>query len=132
VLLFAGADTEGLPVIVRPEAGTIVVGRTEAPFAVADLPAGEDLELRIFADKFLVEVFVNGRQALVSVFAGYRAGNELRAYAFGRRERMEPTTIRTVEIWKLQPTNQGFFTARDSRIWEPASRMGLAQGAGTG
>ena len=120
VLLFADDDHEGLPVLLRPESGTICVGDTEAPFAVANLPPGEDLELRIFVDKYLVEVFVNGRQALLTVFTAYRdGGNELRAYLFGRRPRTPPLTLRTVEIWKLKPTNQGFFAARDSRIWEP-------------
>ena len=120
VLLFADDDHEGLPVLLRPESGTICVGATEAPFAVANLPPGEDLELRIFVDKYLVEVFVNGRQALLTVFTAYRdGGNELRAYLFGRRPRTPPLTLRTVEIWKLKPTNQGFFAARDSRIWEP-------------
>ena len=120
VLLFADDDHEGLPVLLRPESGTICVGATEAPFAVADLPQGEDLELRIFVDKYLVEVFVNGRQAALTVFTAYRdGGSELRAYLFGRRPRTPPLTLRTVEIWKLKPTNQGFFAARDSRIWEP-------------
>ena len=120
VLLFAGDDHEGLPVLIRPETGTICAGATEAPFAVADLPAGEDLELRIFVDKYLVEVFVNGRQALLTVFTAYRdGGSELRAYLFGSRGRTPPLTLRTVEIWKLRPTNHGFFDARASRIWEP-------------
>ena len=120
VLLFAGDRHEGLPVLIRPESGTICVGATEAPFAVADLPPGEDLELRIFVDKYLVEVFVNDRQALLSVFPDYRdAGNELRAYLFGHAARTPSLTLRTVEVWKLKATNQGFFEARESRIWEP-------------
>ena len=120
VLLFADDDHEGLPVLIRPETGTICAGATEAPFAVADLPAGEHLDLRIFVDKYLVEVFVNGRQALLTVFAAYRdGGSELRGYLFGRRPFTPPLTLRTVETWKLEPTNQGFFDARESRIWEP-------------
>ena len=55
---------EGLPVIIHPETGTIQLGTTEAPFAVSDLPAGDDFELRIFIDKYLVEVFVCDRQAV--------------------------------------------------------------------
>ena len=120
VRLFADDDHEGLLVLIRPETGTICAGATEAPFAVTDLPPGEDLELRVFVDKYLVEVFVNGRQALLTVFTAYRdAGGELRSYLFGSRGRKPPLTLRTVEIWKLRPTSQGFFEARASRIWEP-------------
>ena len=119
LLLFADDAHEGLPIVIRPESGTICAGATEAPFAVADLPPGEDLELRVFVDKYLVEVFVNDRQALLTVFTDYRAANELRAYLFGHRARTTPLTLRRVEIWKLRPTNQGFFAARESRIWEP-------------
>ena len=42
------------------------IGTTEAPFAVADLAPGEDVELRIFIDKYLIELFANGRQAVVT------------------------------------------------------------------
>ena len=27
--------------------------------------------------------------------------------------------LRSIEIWKLKPTNQGFLEARESRIWAP-------------
>lgn len=120
LLLFADDAHEGLPIVIRPESGTICAGATEAPFAVAGLPPGEDLELRVFVDKYLVEVFVNDRQALLTVFTAYRgAGKELRAYLFGHRARTSPLTLRRVDIWKLRPTNQGFFAARENRIWEP-------------
>jgi len=119
VLLFAGEDGEGLPVLVRPEAGTICVGDAEAPFAVRDLPEGEDVDLRIFVDKYLVEVFANGRQALLGACMDYRkTGTGLRAYSF-HGWGSHPNTIRKVEIWKLKPTNQGFLEARQSRIWAP-------------
>ncbi len=123
VRLFADDRDEGLLILLRPETGTLCVGDTEAPFAVADLPAGEDLELRIFVDKYLVEVFANGRQAALSVFMGYRAGgNQMRGYVFGRSDKVAPTTFRSVEIWKLKPTNQGFFEARANPIWQPDTR----------
>jgi hypothetical protein len=90
------------------------MGGTEAPFAVADLPGGEDVELRIFIDKYLVELFVNDRQAAVGVHMDYDAAGGLDAYTFGA-----PTTIEKVEIWRLHPTNQGYYEARQNRIWEP-------------
>ena len=120
VQLFASEGSEGLPVLIRPESGTICVGDTEAPLALAELSEGEDIELRIFVDKYLVEVFVNGRQAVLRPFMAYRdGGNELRGYVFSGRDNTTPTTIRKVEIWKLRPVNQGFLEARETRIWAP-------------
>lgn len=123
LLLFSSDIHEGLPILIQPESGTISVGGTEAPFAVAELPPGEDLELRVFVDKYLVEVFVNDRQAALTAFMPYPSrGAELRAYLFGSRARATPPlTLRKVELWKLRPTNQGFFEARRNRIWEPAT-----------
>ena len=112
--LFSDEDREGLPILIHPETGTLRIGMTEAPFAVADLPEGEDVELRIFIDKYLVEVFANDRQAVVGAHNDYQLANGLNAYTYGA-----PTTIRQLEIWKLKPTNQGFFEARENRIWAP-------------
>jgi len=117
-LLHAGDNGEGLPVIVRPESGTVCVGETEAPFAVADLPKGEDIELRIFADKYLVEVFVNGRQAALAACMDYRNGRGLKFYSFAGRHG-SPMIVRNLQIWKLKPTTQGFFEALENRIWAP-------------
>jgi sucrose-6-phosphate hydrolase SacC (GH32 family) len=114
--LFASEKNEGLPILLRPETGTLRVGATEAPFAVASLPKGEDVELRIFIDKYVVEVFANDRQAMIAAHMEYRGQHGLAGYSFG-----DPTTIKSVEIWKLSPTNQGFFEAQKSRIWEPAT-----------
>ena len=117
--LFAGTGSEGFMILFRPESGTICIGETEAPFAVADLPAGEDVELRIYIDKYLVEVFINDRQAAVGAFMGYLDGGvDLIAYNYGGKE-TGPMRIRSVEIWKLEPTNQGFFEALKSRNWAP-------------
>jgi sucrose-6-phosphate hydrolase SacC (GH32 family) len=75
------------------------------------------VELRIFMDKYLVEVFVNDRQAMVAAHMDYRGKTGLDAYSFAR-----PTTLKSVEIWKLKPTNQGFREAQKNRIWEPATQ----------
>jgi len=85
---------------------------------VADLPEVEDLELRIFVDKYLVEVFVIGRQAALTSYMDYRDGSHLKLYSFAGRHGT-PTKIRQLEIWKLKPTNQGFFEARENRVWAP-------------
>ena len=100
--------------VIRPETATIAVGDTEAPFAVDDLPAGEDVELRIFVDKYVVEVFANDRQAVVAACEEYDKANQLVGYTFGAS-----TKIREVKIWRLKATNQGFLDAKESRIWVP-------------
>jgi beta-fructofuranosidase len=117
VVLFGDEGDGGLPVIVRPDSGTLRVGDSDAPFAVADLPPGEDLDLRIFIDKYIVEVFANDRQA---VFASFKNGHTkpgLYAFSVG-----SPTTLKRLDLWRLKPTNQGFLEARRSRIWEPAAQ----------
>lgn len=89
------------------------MGTVEAPFSVVDLPAGEDLEIRIFIDKYLIEVFVNDRQAVVGAFMDYKSNTGLYAYTYGAG-----TTIKELKIWKIKPTNQGVLEARQNRIWE--------------
>lgn len=115
--LFSDGKTGGLPIVIRPETRTLRVGNTEAPFAVADLPKGEGVELRIFIDKYLVEVFANGRQAVIAAHADYRGKTDLHGYTFGA-----PTTLKKVEIWRLKPTNQGFHEAQKNRNWEPDTK----------
>lgn len=112
--LFADGKGGGLPILFRPETGALRVGSTEAPFSVADLPAGEDVELRIFVDKYLVEVFVNDRQAMVASYADYRGKFDLEAFTV-----RTPITIKSLEIWKLKPTNEGFLEAQKKHVWEP-------------
>lgn len=113
-VLFADENSDGLSIVLRPETGALRVGTTEAPFAVADLPEDEDVELRIFIDKYLVEVFVNSRQAVLSSYMDYAGKTGLDAFTVGA-----PTIIKSLDIWKLKPTNQGFLEARENRIWEP-------------
>ena len=106
--------------LLRPESGTICLGDTEAPFRVSNLPHGENLDIRIFIDKYLVEIFVNGRQALLGTFMEYKeAGNQLRGYVFGGTNNEDVTVLGRIDIWKMHATNQGFLEARQNRIWEP-------------
>jgi sucrose-6-phosphate hydrolase SacC (GH32 family) len=114
VQLFTDEHAQGLPILIHPESGTLRVGSTEAPFAVADLTPEEDVEIRIFVDKYLVEVFANDRQSAVAAYMDYRSPIGLNVYAYGTA-----TTIKSIEIWKMRPTNQGYFAAEESRIWEP-------------
>lgn len=114
--LFSEGDGAGLPIVFRPETGALRVGTTEAPFRLTDLPANEDVELRIFVDRHLVEVFVNDRQAMVAHYPNYDGKTEFVGFTVGA-----PTTLKRVETWKIRPTNAGFFQAQKSRIWEPNS-----------
>lgn len=116
ITLFSDGKGGGLPILIRNDTGTVRVGDTEAPFAVSDLPPGEDVELRVFIDKYFVEVFVNDRQAMVATYMGYRGKTGLDEYSFG-----PPAPLKKVEIWKLKPANKGFREARTSRVWEPAT-----------
>ena len=116
VQLFASEGQQGLPILFHPEYSTLRIGTTEAPFAVTDLAEGEDLEMRIFIDKYLVEVFVNDRQAALIAHMEYKAGNALNLYSYGG-----PTTLKQVEIWMMKPTNEGFRKALKNRIWVPTT-----------
>lgn len=116
-LLFADEEGGGLPIILRPETGTVRVGTTDVPFAAADLAEDEDIELRIFIDKYLVEVFVNSRRAVVSTHLDYAGKTGLDAFTVGAT-----TNLKSLEIWKLKHTNQGFLEAQRTRIWEPDAR----------
>ena len=104
----------GVPIVVDPTTRTLQVGDVSAPFAVADLPAGEDLELRVFIDKYLVEVFANDRQAVIAAdLKGWRRKQRgVALYAYGR-----PTTFQKLETWTLAPTAAGFHEAARNRIW---------------
>lgn len=55
---------DGFPITVERESKTLRLGSTKVPF---ELKAGEDLELRVFLDKTMIEVFANDRQAAVAV-----------------------------------------------------------------
>ena len=81
------------------------------------MPTDGDFELRIFVDKFLVEVFANDRQAVLAEYADSRSKFDLKAFSIGAN-----TTLKKVEIWKLKPTNQGFRAAQKNRNWEPETK----------
>ena len=53
----------GLRIAVLADSKTLRVGTVNAPF---ELKEGEDLQLRVFVDKNLVEVFANDRQAALN------------------------------------------------------------------
>jgi len=62
VSVFCDKDGKGFPVTIKSESKGLAMGEIKPPF---ELKKGEDLNLRIFLDKGMVEVFVNDRQAAV-------------------------------------------------------------------
>lgn len=73
---------------------SVEVGKVVAPFALEE---GEDLSLRVFVDKNLVEVFVNGRQAVVTAIP-FVAKNTA-VHLFSNRGGVE---VKAVQFWKMQ------------------------------
>ena len=115
--VFADGKGGGLPIVFRPETSSLRVGSAEAPFSIASLPDGEDITVRIFVDRHIVEVFVNDRQAMLAHHREYQSHPVLSAFTVGA-----PTVLKKVETWKLHPTNQGFRDAQKNRLWEPSPR----------
>jgi beta-fructofuranosidase len=84
----------GLRVAVLPESNTLRVGNVNAPFK---LKQGEDLTLRVFVDKNLVEVFANDRQAAAA--ARKYAPDTLGVSLFSNGG---DTTVKQVRSWKMK------------------------------
>jgi len=62
VNVFCTADGTGFPITIQAESKKLAIGKIAAPF---ELKPGEALNLRVFLDKDMVEVFANDRQAVV-------------------------------------------------------------------
>jgi sucrose-6-phosphate hydrolase SacC (GH32 family) len=84
----------GMRVAYMPEGKTLRVGTVHAPF---ELKKGEDLTLRIFIDKNLVEVFANDRQAAVS--AGRFVPENLDVSLFSKGG---DSVVKQVKCWKMK------------------------------
>ena len=66
VRVFCDSEGSGFPITIKPESGVLAMGDINPPFK---LKPGEDLNLRVFLDRGMVEVFVNDRQAAVYMHA---------------------------------------------------------------
>jgi sucrose-6-phosphate hydrolase SacC (GH32 family) len=89
----------GMRIALNAESGTLCVGKVQAPFR---LKPGEDLTLRIFIDKNLVEVFANDRQAAAAA-SRYNAQN-LGIRLLGKSK---DVTIRKLTAWKMKTIYEG-------------------------
>jgi len=84
----------GVRVAVMADSKTLRVGTVHAPF---ELKEGEDLTLRVFVDKNLVEVFANDRQAAVS--AGKYVPENLGVSLFSKGG---DALVKEVQIWRMK------------------------------
>jgi len=57
------SGVQGFPISVDPESKTLTLGYLKVPF---ELYNDEDITLRIFLDRYVIEVFANDRQAAVA------------------------------------------------------------------
>jgi sucrose-6-phosphate hydrolase SacC (GH32 family) len=90
----------GVRVAYLPASKTLRVGTVNAPF---DLKQGEDLALRVFVDKNLVEVFANDRQAAVAAAGKYVPENlGVRLFSGGG-----DTLVKQVKGWKMKSIYAG-------------------------
>ena len=84
----------GLRVAYAAESKTLQVGNVHAPFA---LKPGEDLTLRVFIDKNLVEVFANDRQAAVA--AGKYVPENVGVSLFSKGG---DVLVKEIKSWKMK------------------------------
>ncbi|MBW8017774.1 MAG: hypothetical protein FVQ82_16495 [Planctomycetes bacterium] len=91
---------DGMRIAVNLESKQLRVGRVTAPF---NLKQGEDLTLRVFVDKNLVEVFANDVQAVVAARADCPPQNtHARLFSAGGDLKAE-----TVTAWKMKSIYEG-------------------------
>jgi sucrose-6-phosphate hydrolase SacC (GH32 family) len=92
VLCDAGGQG-GLTVRYEPQSKALFLDTLKVPL---ELPAGEDLQLRVFVDKTLVEVFANDRQAALAACATPQGTN---VALFGDGGDVSATSVR---CWKMK------------------------------
>ena len=74
------------------------VSEQRAPF---ELKKGETLQLNIFIDKAIIEVFANGRQCITQVvYPEMKNSNEVKIFSGD-----EKIKVKSVEVWKMATTN---------------------------
>ena len=99
VHLLADAEgQDGISVIAGADRESLRVGTIEAPFQLRD---GEDLTLRVFIDKNLVEVFANDRQAAVFAYQHIRKNPNIRLFARGG-----DAAVKSIKAWKMKTIYQ--------------------------
>ncbi|MDP1562874.1 MAG: glycoside hydrolase family 32 protein, partial [Pirellulaceae bacterium] len=87
-------NNHGFAIAFEPGANMLTMSETQIPF---ELQSSEDLELRVFLDKSIIEVFVNDRLAALAphVYAPENLGVSL--FSKG-----DATHVKEVQAWKLR------------------------------
>jgi len=93
VRVFCDKDGNGFPITIKPASKALTMGKIKPPF---ELKKGEDLDLRIFLDKGMVEVFVNDRQA--AVYMHPHAKENVRVSLFSNGGDI----VAKVKAWKMK------------------------------
>ncbi|MHC5058972.1 MAG: GH32 C-terminal domain-containing protein [Planctomycetota bacterium] len=93
------AGENGTRIAINRERNTLKVGRVTAPFELKD---GDDLTLRVFVDKNLVEVFANDIQAVFCKDGKPGPGATTRLFASGG-----DLKVSEVSAWKMKSAYEG-------------------------
>lgn len=72
-----------------------------------------EIELRIFIDRYVVEVFANDRQAVLEMCPGFAENKGLCAVSKGGS-----SAISELCVWTLKPANQGYLEAVKTGNWK--------------
>jgi beta-fructofuranosidase len=95
VHLLGDADGKnGISIVAGADRKSLSIGTIKAPFELTD---NEDLTLRVFIDKNLVEVFANDRQAAVFAHRYIRKNPSIRLFANG-----SDVAIKSIKTWKIK------------------------------
>ena len=97
-LLTGDEGDDGISITSGAKRTMLRVGKLQAPFKVKP---GEDLTLRVFIDKNLIEVFANDRQAVVFAHKHIRKQPNVRLYANGG-----DALVKSVKAWKMKTIYQ--------------------------
>ncbi|UCC23035.1 MAG: GH32 C-terminal domain-containing protein, partial [Planctomycetota bacterium] len=91
-------NKNGISITAGSGLNTISIGKINPPF---ELEEGEDLTLRVFIDKNLVEVFANERQAAAVAHEYIREHPNISLFT-----KDAPVKIKEVRTWKMHPSNK--------------------------
>jgi sucrose-6-phosphate hydrolase SacC (GH32 family) len=99
VNVFCAANGAGFPITINTGNKTLTIGKIAAPF---ELKPGEALNLRVFLDKSMVEVFANDRQAVV-----YMQQHQAEDVGISLFSKGGDIAVKQAKAWKMKSTYAG-------------------------